>query len=428
MVSQVGINYVPKRTFSTFTQPQNGWFLPAQDNNKKTSYKLPLTIGSAALVTGFGILALLKGPKGMNKYLGKLKTKLEKKLASGGRFQSFYKNSLKTINSFYEKSTSINNLTSLKDVLFQKLMFGNKFTKNIHLNITKIFNRISRNTVNASYAKTQQKFAKLNEYMADINAAIIEKDPSKAQTIQAIRREISEMNTAFENGFGQNARNSRLEKIEHKTDELFGYFWGESFGDIRKNFRSKNMYQTFIAEEKMAPFKDAMGKDVNALKETLIKELKDSLAKYKEMLPEKQYKRVEKRVNALIKSLDKSIKTETVSYVDKARDLKLGSAPTDILSILGTVGTVGWFLGKSKNKDERISSSLKYGIPAVGAIATSLFCTAKLVAGGKSIAIGLISGWLMSKLGSIVDNTRKSYKLDISIQNRTIVKPQSDSV
>ena len=117
----------------------------------------------------------------------------------------------------------------------------------------------------------------------------------------------------------------------------------------------------------------------------------------------------------MLKSLDNSIKTETTNYVDKARDLKLGSAPTDIISILGTVGTVGWFLGKSKDKDDRISSSLKYGIPAIGAIATSLLCTAKLVAGGKSIAIGLVSGWAMSKLGTIIDNTRKKYKLDISI-------------
>ena len=428
MVSQVGINDVPKRTFSMFQQPQSGWFLPAQDDKKKVNYKIPITIGTAALVTGFGILALLKGPKGINKYLGNLKTKLEKKLESGGRFQSFYKNSLKAINSFYEKSTSINNLTSLKDVLFQKLMFGNKFTKNIHLYITKVFNRISRNTVNASYAKTQQKFARLNEYMADINTEIIEKDPTKLSTISQIRREISEMNTAFETGFGQNARNSRLEKIERKTDELFKYFWGKSFGDISKNFRSRNMYQTFIAEERMAPFKEAMGKDVNVFRENLIKQLQDSLAKYKAILPESEYRKVEKRVNALTKSLDKSIKIETVGYVDKARDLKLGSAPTDILSILGTVSTVGWFLGKSKDKDERISSSLKYGIPAVGAIATSLLCTAKLVAGGKSIAIGLVSGWLMSKLGEIVDNTRKKYKLDISVQNRTLVKPQPDSV
>lgn len=430
MVSQVGINNASEKVFSTFKQPQNGWFLPAQTDNrdKKKSYRIPITIGSAALITGFGILALLKGPKGTNKYLAKLKTILEGKLEKGGKFQSFYKKSLDAINSFYQKSSSINNVNSLKDVLFQKLMFGKKFTKNIHQGITRFFNDISRNTVNASYAKTQRKFAKLNEYMAEINAEILTKDSAKADIVKTIRREITEMNSAFETGFGQNARNARLEKIEHETDELFSYFWGKSFGDIRRNFKSKDMYQTFIAEERMLPFKNAMTEDVSKLKEILTKELKDSLAKYKEILPEWKYKRVEKKANKLIKSLDKSIETETTSYIDKARDLKLGSAPTDIISILGTVGTVGWFLGKSKDKEERISSSLKYGIPAIGAIATSLLCTAKLVAGGKSIAIGLVSGWVMSKLGTVVDNTRKKYKLDVSIENRTIVKPQPDNV
>ena len=134
------------------------------------------------------------------------------------------------------------------------------------------------------------------------------------------------------------------------------------------------------------------------------------------------------KVNAAAKSLDKSIDTEIVQYFDKSRDLKLGSAPTDVLSILGTVGAIGWFLGKADNKDDKISASLKYGIPALGAIATSLYCTARLISGGKSMAFGLISGWLMNKAGEAVDNTRKKYSLDISLKNKTILKPQSDKV
>ena len=95
--------------------------------------------------------------------------------------------------------------------------------------------------------------------------------------------------------------------------------------------------------------------------------------------------------------------------------MKLGSAPTDVLSILATVGTVGWFLGKSKDKDERISAGLKYGIPAIGAIATSLYCTARLISGGKAMAFGLLSGWIMNKMGVIVDDTRKKFDVGISI-------------
>ena len=87
-------------------------------------------------------------------------------------------------------------------------------------------------------------------------------------------------------------------------------------------------------------------------------------------------------------------------------------------------------MGKSKDKDERISASLKYGIPAVGAIATSLYSTAKLVSGGKSLALGLISGWVMNIIGNYVDKTRKNYSLNVSLQNinKVSTKPQPDKV
>ena len=157
-------------------------------------------------------------------------------------------------------------------------------------------------------------------------------------------------------------------------------------------------------------------------------ELQEILTAYKKILPRKDYLRLRRHVMKAVKSLDKSIEIETVQYVDKARDLKLGSAPTDIISIIGTVGIVGWFLGKSKDKDQRISSSLRYGIPAIGAIATTLYGTARLVSGGKSMALGLISGKIMKIIGEKVDDTRKKYSLDVSLQNKTIIKPQPDTV
>lgn len=157
-------------------------------------------------------------------------------------------------------------------------------------------------------------------------------------------------------------------------------------------------------------------------------ELQEILTLYKGILPRNEYLKLKTQVQEAISSLDKSIDIETVQYFEKARDLKLGSAPTDVLSIIGGVGTVGWFLGKSKDKDERVSASLKYGIPAISAIATSLYSTAKLVSGGKSLALGLISGWVMNRIGDYVDKTRKKYTLDISLQNKTLVKPQPDKV
>ena len=111
--------------------------------------------------------------------------------------------------------------------------------------------------------------------------------------------------------------------------------------------------------------------------------------------------------------------------------MRLGSAPTDVLSIVGTVGAVGYYVNKADGKDEKISASLKYGIPAIGAIATSLYCTARLISGGKAMFFGLISGWAINKVGEAVDNVRKKYSLDVSFHAKDVkdmFKPQSDKV
>ena len=157
-------------------------------------------------------------------------------------------------------------------------------------------------------------------------------------------------------------------------------------------------------------------------------ELQEILSAYKEILPRSEYLKIKARVESAVKSLDKSIDIETVQYFDKARDLKLGSAPTDVISILTTVGAVGYYLNKADSTDDKYSVSLRYGIPAIGAIATSLYCTARLVSGGKAMLLGLLSGWVMNKAGTEVDNARKKYSLDVSFHNRENIKPQPDKV
>ena len=101
---------------------------------------------------------------------------------------------------------------------------------------------------------------------------------------------------------------------------------------------------------------------------------------------------------------------ESDKLFDKIRDLKIGAAPMDAVALLTSLGIVGWGLTKADSKEERISVSLKYGIPTVGAIATTMYCTLGLIPAGKSVVIGLVSGAVINKLGAWVDKTRKKYK------------------
>ncbi|MGN0031524.1 MAG: hypothetical protein ACI37Q_06185 [Candidatus Gastranaerophilaceae bacterium] len=149
--------------------------------------------------------------------------------------------------------------------------------------------------------------------------------------------------------------------------------------------------------------------------------LEDILDIYRQLLPENDYKKVEKIYRKAIKSLDKSVKVETEDYTSKLRDLSLGSAPTDILTILGSLGVLGYQLKKSDDKDQRISISLKYGIPALAGIGTALYCNAKLFAGSKALIIASVSSLLVNRLGVFADDMRKKYFPKTQSQNTVAV-------
>ena len=87
----------------------------------------------------------------------------------------------------------------------------------------------------------------------------------------------------------------------------------------------------------------------------------------------------------------------------------MGTAPTHILSINDAIGSKGIGLSKAENKDQQNTVLLKAGIPAVGAIATSLYFSASLVSGGRAMLYGAISGMLISKAGSMLDDYRKKH-------------------
>ncbi len=545
MINQVlSVNTAQTRAFSNFSQPKNGYYINApfnEEEKKENNHKLGKTIAISALVVGFGTLAVLSGGlnKGTAKLLNRWKLKLEQKMAKGSRFKNFYRFTAGKIDTFLAKTESINNFTTLKDVAFQRLMWGKdgsrSFTRKIHEGVTKFFDRISRKTVNSSYSNTYDKFAGLTEYFASVNEKILSRrgnDPKYANIIENINRRIATVNTNLDKGFGINARNERLKDIQKASDGLFEFFWDASLSDVR-NFKSKNMWQSFIAEDYLIPAKLQLGNRAGLLRQTITHDINDNykatikaldniqkfvnpsdmstndilnslrnnlnkykklsgkeeivqrnelnkeiitnlrklgdnftemsskynynsdvakaiskyvseveniisksskgelqeiLTLYKGILPRSEYLKLKAKVNSAIKSLDKSIDIETIQYFDKARDLKLGSAPTDVLSILGAVGAVGYYLNKAESKDDKYSVSLRYGIPAIGAIATSLYCTARLVSGGKAMLFGLLSGWAMNKAGVVVDDARKKYSLDVSLHNREILKPQPDKV
>lgn len=175
--------------------------------------------------------------------------------------------------------------------------------------------------------------------------------------------------------------------------------------------------------------KSELSKVINRYNETLKKQGKDGEIQeimdiYKKYLLKEDYEKLKKSVTRTLKSLNHSTDLESDKLFDKLRDLKLGAGPHDVVAFITSLGVMGWFLGRAENKDQRISVALKYGIPAVGAVAISTLCTVGLVASGPSLIIGTLAGLVINKIGSGIDNMRKKRKnseVNIPVDNTPIL-------
>ncbi len=500
----------------------------AQPAKKRNTKKYTYAVGTSALVVGVGVLALMRGlPKGTSKFLEKIKTFLEEKIKKSSengtdKFREFYVYSLRKIETFMDKTQSINNITSIKDALFKNFMEKTSPTKKVHAGISSFFEKISARTIKQAYSSTNKKFAKMNSEFVKLDEKLLASDGDRIVNYQGKEYSVKELvakarelrnnvMTSVEEFISQGKQQERYKYIKDATDNLYEQFRKENFDGTtfreffsKKNrFLRKEMWQTFIADEKIAKSRQQLADDVEAIRnklmygtkdkaniisrrvkeieqtisptdkegQELIKQLKWYLTKPDEITKDygkdqfigilKQvedrgfvnglsdavvqnqkavrnehisaitellnkhdsgelqqlvdiYKAistyhtapVEKHVQKAIKSFDKSLNLETVEFFNKIRDLRLGSAPTDVLSIVASGGMIGYGLAKAHNSDERWEVTLTSGIPIIGTIGTALYCTAQLVSGSKGMIIAGASGIVLKYVGEFANYLR----------------------
>ena len=95
----------------------------------------------------------------------------------------------------------------------------------------------------------------------------------------------------------------------------------------------------------------------------------------------------------------------------------VGSAATDVFSLLIPSCYGVYAIGNCENKDEKISTALKTCIPLVGAFGTSLYGTVKMLSGAKNILFGIGSGYILNKIGSYINDLFLDYKKSGSVVN-----------
>ncbi len=526
-LSQSFNQFTNKASVSNKISASSSLSAKSSDNNtlhKKENFGSAITIATFATV--LSIFMLSRGfQKGTGKVLTKLKGYLEGKrdlssISDSSKKTRFYAYSARKLNSFIKKLESVNNINSLKDILFMKLMYKTKTTENIHKAITNYFEKVSRKTVINSYKKTDKYFKEMNESLDKLDNFILKDSPdekiiyknkeyTKRELVNLARtnRDIASM---FAQSFmSKSALDIRYDHINKATKDLPLMFWDASFKDFwtkNNKFKRKEMWQTFIAEaqlkgdkknltaifdearevlsytssdktkrmqnyirriDNIIPPNDREGiniieklewliknpdefaqkseifvkelqklknhripiSDINIAKtneefiknnvETLITlanetatgEIQDMLAIYYRIAPyELDKSGALLAVKKAVHSFKKSVNLESEEFFDKVRDLRLGSAPTDVLTILLSFIALSFGLGYAQDKDKRISVMLKSGIPIVGAIATTTFTAMRLVSGGKSLALGFLSGIVLNQIGKIADYVRKNAK------------------
>lgn len=515
----------PYAIIKPFTETQK---IEVKKEEEKKENKLGYKIAKIALITGFGIFALMKGaPRGIRNRLNNLLNRLEEKTIQMGEnknlsgFQIFYLRVLKKTKSLANKSKALFNTAPLKDVLVMKSLKKFPKLKKIGDHITNLFEKISVKTSKRAYSRTLVQFDEMYANFAEAN----KKMPSLK--VKQIEEKISHIQKTYKKAFSEKARNERLNEMKSMLDGIDEKIWDETYRHPGKLITSKRIRTTFISEELAAEAKMKLHNDVNKqrlkitnsiddnynatnkllkqintfvdpgdqesrvliqkilntlkeykksvdagkkeknlllnkdfskkldeldlhiskfgkydtsttegvskgiqnLKEVLREnkkgEIQQILEIYKGVLPEKDYIKLKKSTYKTIDSFNKSIDLETDKLFDKIRDLKIGSAPTDVVGVLSSIGVIGWGLSKADNKDERISVAIKYGVPTVGALLISLYCTLGLVSGGTSIIVGLISGIAINKLGVYLDKKRKQYQeKPLSLPNPNTIIPK----
>lgn len=476
---------------------------PPQKEEKK-SYIAAMSIGITALVIGFGILGLMRiSPKKLTGQLEKLKKLLEEQLENSRHKNNFdqltkaHTAAIQKINSIIMKAESVNNFTSVKDAMFKKIMDKTPFTKRIHQGITKLFTKIGRSTVIASWANTKHKFGKNFEILDKIDNNILTQKGHEIIEINGVKKsgkEWLEVLKQHKNNIlktlNENTASSPTTKREGIMSDAVNNLDKVILNEL-KEFKNGNLYKEFIADRRITQAKDDMfsemfnfrkqisfstsdklrvasnalqkaenalinsdfatSQEISRLKKlikqgnkekfseifnekfsTITDKIKDKkalqyldtareilqdntqgefqhmLSIYKKLAPN-DYEKITKAINSSVKALDSSINIEGVQYFEKLRDLNIGSAPTDILSILGSSAYLTYALTNTKDNDEKYSLLLKQGIPVLTTLSVSLLCAARLIAGGKAMATGLLSGYVMKKGGDYADKIRKQY-------------------
>ena len=199
---------------------------------------------------------------------------------------------------------------------------------------------------------------------------------------------------------------------------------GTTEAEEREEIAKELSSRIFILKEKID--KSKYSKETQKLFEDKIEELSSVVKKTTEMgtiekilttLNGSGFKDTNPKLFGQAKKLTNQIRNATntafndeFKLYDKFAEYSVGSAPTDVIGMLLPIVLGGYAVSKGENKDEKVSATLKAGIPIIGGVATTFVAAAKMMTNMQGLLIGAATGFVLNALGSKADETYKRYQ------------------
>lgn len=297
--------------------------------------------------------------------------------------------------------------------------------------ISKICKNLNKRVYNKVYGNFRTFIKDVKSWTTFIPESLIAKDKSKllnsilskkrviTNTPQDNFKHISESIARLENSISPSDKTSReilttLKKLSQSYINASGAEESAVRADIcsqinkllknAKAINQNNIYTPKEAANISSQFAE-IGSIINTDKKGLIEEV---LTTYKELLPTNEYAKLKASAQKATDRINNAVLKEGDEYVDKVRDLTDGSALTDVaLSMALPLASTSIAISAADTKEKKQSVALKYGIPIVTGAMTATIATVKLVAGGKSLALGLLSTFITNQICGTIDKKLK---------------------
>lgn len=143
-------------------------------------------------------------------------------------------------------------------------------------------------------------------------------------------------------------------------------------------------------------------------------------------ISEETYSSLSKQATKIRKGMANATELESGEYFLKQAELKVGSAPNDVVSLIFPAAVGAYTIAKGDDKDEKVSATLTTCIPLVGTMATFVYGTVKMLSGSTNLIFSAVSGLALSGLGKYCDKLYKKYKETGSVS--TVVKEEAQQI